>query len=240
MLRLSEFWRILAHAVSVLPGLSHGPRLNTWAVIDQESQLSEDGLGLVWGHYESGMYWSRDWYLRGAQPSEGIKKQYGILVGSHTVSKRAGMLRGDIDHIVYLTAVDQIGCEGCPGNRTEEQVDEDCRRLLLQVLSYLEGLRKYEVIPAAGDPYIDWLHPQEATYLPTTAAVNAVEDIGGELVGFISQPNPDVWKGPISVDHCRRVTLELMISDCVDDIGDLDFSTGFRGQVSEVLSKKNE
>lgn len=165
---ITEFLQILRSVA-----IHHSPddlcgRLNTFAVVDQMTQLNADNAEMTRKHYEEGYFFSRDWYNGGADPNK-IAKEYDMLIvrGLSIEPYRTDTDSKKWVYPLHLNVVGQLRCEFCPEGciDTKEGRRLQVAQTLQQVIDELLTYQKYNVTPATGDPFTAWASTAQAAAL---------------------------------------------------------------------------
>lgn len=170
-------------------------RLNCFAVIDRIKQLNATNAEMTYKHYTDGLFWARDWYNGGADPSK-LAKEYDILmVEAFKSFRKVDMQTRSYIFPLYLTIAGQIQCEACPGECSDTiegkrlQLADKMNKVLAELLSY----EKYEITPATGAPFTGWATPGQVEALLTAGTWTTANATGWMLDASIQAGELEVY-----------------------------------------------
>lgn len=116
-------------------------RINTFAVIDNRSDLTPDNLNATVRDGRIAHFWGRRWEASGKDPAS-IQVDYSLLFLRHLDSEVSG---SSICTNVEIGLVSLPECEGCATSRNETEIAKDNVRVLSNIVSELNGYKCFNM-----------------------------------------------------------------------------------------------
>lgn len=166
--------------------------INTFTIVDKGADFEATNTNKSYEAYQRGLFWSREWVLQGADPSN-LHKQYPILGVEQKRVQKASIYEKGNCYEFWLLFADQVGCETCTTRRTPEETDWHLQDI---ALAYLAELVKYQ-----------W---DGTMFVPIDLGMSCLKEV------FEDQPLDIKVVDMGLADKVRGVSLSLKFCNCLE------------------------
>lgn len=193
-------------------------QINTFAVVDSIDDFDTDNLGKVYQDYLSGTFWSRKWFLSGANSNK-LSKQYPILAIEQKRISKDIIDSKKVCYEFWSTILDVADCPSCKDQckRSADQVDCDIQDAALLIQEELMTVGLYEVkfvdevetkfIWVPSGQIVDWMNPNNPKI--------EWHELKVEFCDFLDSANINIFSSEIGIkDNARAVTFNFKICTC--------------------------
>lgn len=180
-------------------------RLNTFAVLDQQTELNTSNLEKTYEQYRDGYFWAREWVNSGASRSK-IQKDYDLLFLEHKKLVPDNLVDNNrASFEIFVTIASPVNCEGC--NRSWEQVDRDNREMLAAVIKEFLSYGVYAV-----DESYAWISPGRAAVMEPSPSPT-----GQTMYQFLDNISEkvEIFTTNFGVDNLRTQSVKLDLAGCI-------------------------
>lgn len=196
---------------------------DTFAVVDNVSDLESDNLGKVYNDYMNGHFWSRSWVLSGASRNKLNKKYPIVILEQKNVSRQ---YFDDADTcwewwFVIADIPDCISCGDC--NRSKDTIDTELQHTALKLIEYISHIKLYKF---DADIFV-WTTAAQAQKYIDDEVYDSYEEQCGSIVNHIQNTPFQIRPGSLGLtDAARSVIFSLTVCSCVGQPMPLTTFTG--------------
>ncbi len=236
-----DIYKLFRQIVIDSPYLSGGGQLNSFAVLDNLSQLNAANEEMSFADYRKGWFWSRATENKGGQPKN-IKLEYDMLMVETVKSSiMTSPFSNEICHPMFISVASPVECEGCK-HRTIPEIDQrnlfNLQVALREFFTYglydvvMEGLGSLGGAPIVslnddGDDDLLGLEGADQGKLWLSEAraawINAQEGTSAHgprkvITSYVNPTPLDIFQGGKYIDNLRMKTVQIEICNCAPDL----------------------
>ena len=162
-----------------------GLQINTIVIVDTPPEIRSESFGATYDHYLQGLFWSRAWVAKGADPNA-ILGDWPVLFAEQRTIEQECPDSIDVDVPWNFALIDKIECATCPTqeNRTPPIVKNNTLRMLRAFIQELYTFQKWTVDKGSGtvEEWISEGRLQHYTSEPGITPIALQEDLAS-MVG---------------------------------------------------------
>jgi hypothetical protein len=196
---------------------------DTFAIVDNASQLESDNLGKTYQDYLNGHFWSRSWVLSGADPNK-LKKAYPMILLEQKNATRETFDDRETCWEWWFVLADIPDCVTCGDcNRSKDTIDTELQVMALSLTDYLSQIK----LITFDNTHLVWTTTQQAQKYITDGLYSTYTVDSIDITQYIRNSVFNVSPGSLGLtDSARSAIFSLTICSCVDTPTSLSTFTG--------------